>query len=53
LRRVAFNWTRRGNSRHKGSETTVLEARYRVTEIQSMERLLAEARAKPPRADAT
>jgi hypothetical protein len=86
LRRVAFNWTRRGNSRHKGSETTVLgridiegtqlaaevnsaeraaefkrlvseelgeKARYRVTEIQSMQRLLAEARAKPPRADAT
>jgi len=84
LRRVAFNWTKRGNSRHKGWETTVLghidiegtqlaaevnsgeraaefkrlvrermgeKARYRVTEIQSMERLLAEARAKPPRAD--
>ena len=26
------------------------KAQYRVTEIQSMERLLAEARAKPPRA---
>ena len=84
LRRVAFSWTKRGNSRHKGWETTLLgridiestqlaaevnsaeraaefkrlvserlgeKARYRVTEIQSMERLLAEARAKPPRAD--
>jgi hypothetical protein len=84
LRRIAFNWTKRGNSRHKGWETTVLgridiggtqlaaevnsgeraaefkqlvserlgeKARYRVTEIQSMERLLAEARAKPPRPD--
>jgi hypothetical protein len=83
LRRVEFNWTKRGNSRHKGWETTVLghieidgkqltaevnsaqravelkrlvseqlgeKARYRVTEIQSMERLLAEARANPPRA---
>jgi hypothetical protein len=84
LRSVAFNWTKRGNSQHKGWETTVLgridiegtrlaaevnsaeraaefkrlvserlgeKARYRVTEIQSMERLLAEARAKPPRAE--
>jgi hypothetical protein len=84
LRRIAFNWTKRGNSRHKGWETTIVgridiegtrlaaevnsaeraaefkrlvserlgeKARYRVTEIQSMERLLAEARAKPPHAD--
>jgi SEC-C motif len=80
LRRVEFNWTKRGNSRHKGWETTVLgrieiddtrlaaevnsaqrasefkrlvseqlgdKARYRVTEIQSIERLVAEARANP------
>jgi len=84
LKRVEFNWTRRGNSRHKGWKTTVLgrieingtqlttevnsaeravefkrlvserlgdNAQYRVTEIQSIERLMAEARAKPPGAD--
>ncbi len=85
LRCIAFNWTKRGNSRHKGWETTVLgridiggtqltaevnsapraaefkrlvserlgeKAHYRATEIQSMERLLAEARANSPRATA-
>jgi hypothetical protein len=83
LQRVEINWTKRGNSRHKGWETTVLgrieidgtqltaevnsaqraaefkrlvserlgkKARYRVTEIQSLERLMAEARASPPKA---
>jgi hypothetical protein len=83
LRRVEINWTKRGNSRHKGWETTVLgrieidgtqltaevnsaqraaefkrlvserlgkKAHYRVTEIQSLERLMAEARASPPKA---
>jgi hypothetical protein len=80
LHEVELHWTKRGNSRHKGWETTLLgrieingtqlaaevnsapraaefkrlmkermgeKARYRVTEIQSMERLLSEARAKP------
>jgi hypothetical protein len=82
LQRVELHWTKRGNSTHKGLETTVLgrieidgtqlaaevnsaerakelirlvsermggKARYRATEIQSMERLLSEARAKPTR----
>jgi hypothetical protein len=83
LQRVEINWTKRGNSRHKGWETTVLgrieidgtqltaevnsaqraaefkrlvserlgkKAHYRVTEIQSLERLMAEARASPRKA---
>ena len=83
LQRITFNWIKRGNSRHKGLETTLLgrieidgaqmavevnsaeraaefkrlvneqmgeKARYRVTEIQSMERLVNEARANPSRA---
>ncbi len=85
LERVEFHWTKPGNSRHKGWETTMLgrieingtqmaaevnsaeraaefkrlvkerlgkKAQYRVTEIKSMERLLSEARAKPPRQSA-
>ena len=81
LHKIAFAWTRRGNARHQGWDTTVLghiqiegtqlaaevnsaqraaefkrligerlgaDARYRVTEIQSMERLLAAARDAPP-----
>jgi SEC-C motif len=80
LKRVEFSWLKRGNSQHKGCESTVLgrieidekqlaaevnsaeraaefkrlvskrlgkKARYRVTKIQSMERLMAEARANP------
>ena len=82
LQRVEFHWTKPGNSRHKGWQTTMLgrieingtqmvvevnsarraaefkrlvserlgmKAKNRVTEIQSMERLLSEARAEPPR----
>lgn len=85
LERVEFHWTKPGNARHKGWETTMLgrieingtqlvaevnsaeraaefkrlvsarlvtKAKYRLTEIQSVERLLSEARAKPPRQSA-
>jgi len=43
LRRVAFNWTKRGNSRHKGWETTMLgridiEGTQLAAEVNSGER---------------